>query len=283
MNEITINWHILEKCNYSCSYCFAKYAKSDDKEIHNSKEKITLLLNKVYQYFITKYDGYSIRLNIAGGEPMLSKNLNFIIDTAFKIGFKISLITNASKVTSKFVELNAKYISMFAISIDSISDKSNLNIGRSSKTHTLSISKIFMYLEQLKLLNPNLKIKINTVVNQHNFADYLGDLIDLINPYKWKVLQALSLDKDKVFCSDEQFQEFLNNHQNITTTISKESNDDMKDSYIMLDPHGRFYQNTFGEYIYSDSVLSTDVSDAFKSIQFDLEKFKGRYCNESQL
>jgi radical S-adenosyl methionine domain-containing protein 2 len=280
MNEITINWHILEKCNYSCDYCFAKYAKNDEKEIHNSKEKITLLLNKVYNYFVTRYNGYSIRLNIAGGEPMLSKNLNYIIETAFNIGFKISLITNASKLTSKFVELNAKYISMFAISIDSISDTTNLNIGRSSRTHILSISKIFKHLEQLKLLNPDLKIKINTVVNQHNHKDYLGDLIDLIKPYKWKVLQALSLDKDKIFCSDEQFHEFLNNHNNIVTAISKESNDDMTDSYIMLDPHGRFYQNTFGNYIYSEPILSTDISDAFKSIQFDLEKFKERYRND---
>jgi radical S-adenosyl methionine domain-containing protein 2 len=279
MNEITINWHILERCNYSCDYCFAKYANSDKKEIHNSKESIEFLLEKVYHYFTTKYNGYSIRLNIAGGEPMLSKNLDYIIEVAYRIGFKISLITNASKLTSRFIRTNAKHISMFAISIDSINNKVNIKIGRSFKNNTLSISKIFKHLEELKKMNPLVKIKINTVVNKYNYKNYLGDIIDLINPFKWKVLQALSLT-DEVFCSDEQYKMFLINHQNINTKISQESNNDMRDSYIMLDPYGRFYQNTFGKYNYSKSILDVDIEKAFESIKFDFNKFIQRYSNE---
>ncbi len=33
-DEITINWHIIEKCNYKCKYCFAKYSKMNMAEIH---------------------------------------------------------------------------------------------------------------------------------------------------------------------------------------------------------------------------------------------------------
>ena len=110
MNEITINWHIIQKCNYTCTYCFAKYEKYETKEIHQSKEKIEILLNNIYSYFNKKYDGYTIRLNLAGGEPSLSRNFDFIIKKAYKIGFKVSIITNSSKLTTKFIESNAKYI-----------------------------------------------------------------------------------------------------------------------------------------------------------------------------
>ena len=81
MNEITVNWHIIQKCNYKCNYCFAKYDNYDKKEVHNSKKEIEILLNKIYQAFSNKYKDYNIRLNIAGGEPTLSKNLYFIIQT----------------------------------------------------------------------------------------------------------------------------------------------------------------------------------------------------------
>jgi len=279
MNEITINWHILEKCNYNCNYCFAKYTNDGRKEIHNSKEDIELLLQKLYHYFSEKYHNYSIRLNLAGGEPMLSKNLYYIIESAYKIGFTISLITNASKLTTRFIKTNAQYISMFAISIDSIYKKTNMEIGRSTKNEILNISKIFKHLEELKKINSSIKIKINTVVNRYNYKEYLGDIIDLIHPFKWKVLQALSLT-DEVYCRNEEYHIFLKNHQNITSKISKESNDDMIDSYIMLDPYGRFYQNSFGQYNYSESILNISVDEAFKSIKFDFKKFMKRYTHE---
>lgn len=277
MNEITINWHIIHKCNYSCDYCFAKYEREIKKELHESKNDIEIILNKIYNYFSKEYVGYSIRLNIAGGEPLLSKNLGFIIQKSFEIGFKVSLITNAAKLTRKFIETNAKYISMFAISIDSLNELENSNIGRVSKKQVLKTSKIIQYVEDFRILNPQVKIKINSVVNRHNYKTYLGDFIDLIRPYKWKVFQALSMS-DKVYCSDAQFNIFLNEHKSIKSRIYSESNDDMIGSYIMIDPYGRFYQNSEKHnYDYSLPILKTTIEEAFTSIKFDKEKYDNRY------
>ena len=276
MNEITINWHILEQCNYSCGYCFAKYAQSDIKEIHKSKSEIRLLLEKIYNFFKKKYQNYSLRLNIAGGEPSLSSNFSYIIQTAFSIGFKVSIISNASKLTNEFIEKNAKYISMFAVSIDSLSKLTNIKIGRVSSNDSLNKNALVQKLQSLKKNNNEIKIKINTVVNEYNYSEKIIDFINLINPYKWKVLQALSLT-DKVYCTNNQFETFLKNNHKTSTKIFKESNSDMKDSYIMIDPHGRFYQNTNGSYNYSNSILKLDVKEAFNSINFDLDKFNKRY------
>ena len=281
MNEITINWHIIQQCNYSCTYCFAKYTKDDRKEIHESKEEIKALLVKVYKYFVGKYPKYSIRLNVAGGEPTLSRNLSFIIEEAHRIGFNISMITNASKLTTKFTEVNAKYISMLAISIDSINEDIKRKIGRFSKQEVLEVSQVIKYIENFRKLNPKIKIKINTVVTDANYLTYLGDFIYLIKPYKWKIFQALS-STEEVYCTKEQFDIFVNKHHDLRSQIYIEKNEDMIDSYIMLDPYGRFYQNTYGEYEYSDSVLVSDVETAFQSIKFDLNKFIKRYKNGSK-
>ena len=280
MKEITINWHITEQCNYSCNYCFAKYTPNSKKELHYSKKSIETVLKNIYTYFSKEFKNHIIRLNIAGGEPSLSKNLSFIIQTAYKLGFKVSIITNASKLTKKFIELNAKYLSIFAISVDSLNEITNTQIGRIFRDETLKTSTIIKNIEQFRILNNDIEIKINSVVNSYNFQEYLGDFIDLIEPDKWKIFQALSFGTEN-YCTEKEFEIFLENHKKIKTPVFKESNEDMTDSYIMIDPYGRFYQNTEGHYNYSNSIIDFPIEKAFSQIKFDLSKFKNRYIKTS--
>ncbi len=277
MKEITINWHIIEKCNYGCYYCFAKYSKHEKKEIQHSKKDIEYLLENLYSYFSNKYIRYSIRLNIAGGEPTLAQNLNYIIEKAYLVGFKVSIITNASKLNNKFIEINASYLSMCAISVDSLNEETNIKIGRVANNGFICKNNLIKMLSYLKFLNPLIQLKINTVVNEHNYMENMNNFIDSIHPDKWKILQALSIGDANQYCKNGQYNIFVANNQNKSLKIYKESKDDMKDSYIMIDPYGRFYQNTHLDYEYSESMLIASVEEAFKSIKFDLEKFKKRY------
>ncbi len=277
MKEITINWHIIQKCNYKCYYCFAKYQKSQRKEIHYSKKEIEILLDKIYRTFRKSYKDRHIRLNIAGGEPTLSKNLGFIIETAYRIGFKVSIITNSSVLTTRFIKSNAKYLSMFAISIDSINRNNNVNIGRIHKENSLDLSQVFKNIELIRSFNKNIEIKINTVVNRHNYNEYLGNFISLIKPNKWKIFQALNIGSDEIYCNDVQYKTFLQNHQKLKVSTYSESNDEMTDSYIMIDPHGRFYQNTNGTYSYSKSILNITKDEILECINIDIDKYNERY------
>lgn len=277
MKEITINWHIIQKCNYKCYYCFAKYDNYKKKEVHYSKKEIEILLNKVYAAFKSKYKDSDLRLNIAGGEPTLSKNLDFVIQTAFSIGFRVSIITNSSILTTKFIRENAKYISMLAITIDSLDTEINHKIGRFSKNKSLEFSKIFKNIELLRIINKDLKIKINTVVNKYNYGEYIGDFISLVKPDKWKVFQALSINTNEIHCSKEQYMIFLQNHKNQNLDVFSESNDEMTDSYIMIDPYGRFYQNTNSTYTYSKSILEICTSEITNHVNVNFDKYNNRY------
>nr|WP_275855985.1 viperin family antiviral radical SAM protein [Sulfurimonas sp. MAG313] len=166
MKEITINWHILEACNYSCHYCFAKYQESDRRELHYSKSKINLFLKYVYDFFSKKYD--LVRLNIAGGEPTLSSHLDYIIKKAYGFGFKVSIITNGSCLNDDFILKSVPYLSMFAISVDSLDPEINKKIGRVVKGKTLSPVQLIQSLKEVRDKNKNILIKINTVVNTYN-------------------------------------------------------------------------------------------------------------------
>jgi len=167
---------------------------------------------------------------------------------------------------------------MFAMSVDSLNDETNSNIGRIAKDKTLSTSELLLAIESIKKVNPEVKIKINTVVNKHNFNEYMGDFIATVKPYKWKVFQALSVGTEEEFCSQDEYETFLEKHKNSVGKINKESNDDMRESYIMIDPYGRFYQNGGRAYEYSKSLLVSTVKDAFNAIHFDKTKYEARYA-----
>jgi radical S-adenosyl methionine domain-containing protein 2 len=59
--------------------------------------------------------------------------------------------------------------------------------------------------------------------------------------------------------------------------IFSETNEEMIESYIMVDPYGRFYQNSGAIYQYSKSILELESNEIINHVNFDLKKYKNRY------
>ncbi len=283
--ELTINWHMLETCNYECGFCFAKYGKDDSTVYHKNIVKTEEMLNILWEYFhnnIMQTHGFkNLRLNFAGGEPtLLGNKLLNIIDIAKKIGFKTSIITNASKLGNQVFSTKLyNRLDMLGISIDSANDVTNRKIGRIDKhDKILSLQEITSYIQQARTINPNMKIKINTVVNEVNKNENFANIIKKIEPVKWKIFRVLPQIADFLMISDADFKAFLERHHAHQEIITSEDNDEMKNSYIMIDPKGRFYQNTkIKGHDYSQPILDVGCAEAFQQISFDLEKFIARY------
>lgn len=285
-NNIVINWHITQRCNFACKHCFvAKHKKCDSAVIANSLPQSKKLLQRIYRAFSQRYS--SIRLNLAGGEPLLVSNLDILIKEAKSIGFDISIISNASLLAGlddsiafdyqRWIEQNAGYLSWFGMSIDSLNEATNIKIGRCLRTqNVLKESDIFKITHLLREQNKKLKLKINTVVTAHNYDEYLGDFIRFVQPNKWKILQALSIDTPKVFCDDKQFKVFLDRHKGFKNVVV-ESKNQMINSYIMIDSFGRFYQNANLCYSYSPCVLEMSSDKILDYACFDENKFQSRY------
>lgn len=288
--ELVINWHVTEVCNYSCQYCYAKWEKQGTELIQDN-EKTRQLLERVYQYF-NEYkaaNGFaydSIRLNLAGGEPLLypGKVLR-IIKQAHQIGFKTSIITNGSRLDEPLMRALAPYLSVLGISLDSLKMKPNQEIGRADRHgRVINIGKLVEAIKLGRQLNPSLLLKINTVVNSINWRDDMNPSIFHFSPDKWKIFRMLPTVTDALSTSADEFDAFVERHRSLEKVIQVENNADMTESYIMIDPHGRFFQNADGKkgYQYSQPILEVGADAAFSQVTWLSNKFCTRYSHEQR-
>jgi radical S-adenosyl methionine domain-containing protein 2 len=277
VDELVVNYHITARCNYSCQHCYANWASNNTQEIHRDMTKVKRLLNEIYPFF--SQQSKTLRLNLAGGEPLLCKNIGKIIELAHAIGFRVSLISNGSALTHKFILNNAKQLAMVGLSIDSLQPARLKKIGRLTRNGQYLSPKTFREkVSRLREVNDQLQIKFNTVVCQFNYDEYFGDFIDSVRPDKWKIFRVLPFAQPETAISDDEFSLFLNNHRDIVTPHYIENNDDMIESYIMVDPIGRFYQNsTDGHYTYSQPITEVGAENAFNQINFSPTKYSNRY------
>lgn len=288
LDELVINWHITEACNYNCEYCFAKWGKPN--ELHRSLESIEKLLDELASYFIEgnssfkKTLGYeSVRLNIAGGEPMmLGSTFSIVLMLAKQKGFQTSIITNGSYLLSEKFHIPNNTLDMVGISFDSQNHDVRQRIGRSDrKGNSLNSVELKAALSNLIKTQKGIKTKINTVVNQYNWKEDFSCLITDLNPDKWKVLQVMPYGDHELLISENQFNSFVERHRRKGLPIFAESNAAMTESYIMIDPKGRFYQNAKcgSGYSYSDSINDIGAEKALKQINFNYAVFTARYLS----
>ncbi|MFA0237891.1 viperin family antiviral radical SAM protein [Vibrio sp. 10N.222.55.C7] len=284
--ELVINWHLTEVCNYGCTYCFAKWGRPN--ELHRSEQEVAKLLDKLANYFIKGTPtlkeelGYeSVRLNFAGGEPMmLGDTFITALMLAKQKGFSTSTITNGHYLSYDKLALPKGILDMIGISFDSQSLNTRRKIGRKDrKGNSLSSDDLKQALARLTQSQEGIKTKINTVVNSLNFEEDFSELIAELKPYKWKILHVMPYGDDELLVSKAQFNSFLERHSGLGLPVFAESNSTMTESYLMIDPQGRFYQNSANKsgYKYSENINLCGVESALAQIQFNPRTFASRY------
>ena len=82
--------------------------------------------------------------------------------------------------------------------------------------------------------------------------------------------------------SSVDYKKFIDRHFLLSDILSAENNEDMTESYIMIDPIGRFFQNNENTtspsiYTYSQPITKIGVAKAFSQIPFNTNKFVSRY------
>lgn len=288
IDELVVNWHVLEACNYRCRYCYAHWEKEDKYEIWRS-DQWGPFLEALWAFFdpsntdnpLRKLMTWNtVRLSLAGGEPtLLGTRLIDIARKAHGLGFKVSLISNGSGLTSYTLVELVPFLSVLGLSVDSEDPKTNEAIGRTERGVSLPASKIKSIVANTREINPSITIKINTVVNDMNVNLDFHSFIESVRPDRWKVMRMLPITTHDLAISDDEYQAFLKRHTSLKHLMNQEGNESMRQSYIMLDPLGRFFQNTPGDsqYLYSGKILQVGADVAFQQIPFSPSKFASRY------
>lgn len=276
----SVNFHLWEPCNMRCKFCFATF--QDVKQVilpkgHVPKSEAIEIIREIAGFGFKK-------ITFAGGEPMLCPWLPELIKEAKDLGLITMLVSNGSRLTNSFLNDNKDYLDWITLSIDSLCEITNLSSGRAISGK--KVLKKEYYEDRIKKIHQHgYRLKINTVVNKLNFDENMVDFIKRSRPKRWKVLQVLPIknqnDRDikKFMISNNEFQYFLKTHHEIQTQIS-ECNDEIKGSYVMIDPAGRFFDNSEGKHNYSDPVLAVGVDNAYNQVNYSLKKFidrKGLY------
>lgn len=289
VSELVINWHFTEACNYKCRYCYAKW-NGHEKELLHDWERTKKLLDELASFFDPEnttnplrqsLTWSGIRLNLAGGEPLLYSNAALrTLAYARSAGLNTSIITNGSRLTSELVAQLAPLVSMIGISIDSADARANKAIGRVDGRDVLMDTHALPALLNLtREINPELKIKINTVVNVLNAHEDLGNTLAALSPNRWKVFRMLPVVTDDLAVTSEDFDAFIARHERHINVMCVEDNDDMSESYLMIDPLGRFFQNTKGQqgYSYSRPIDLIGARRSFRDWRFSVNSFASRY------
>lgn len=291
--ELVVNWHITEACNYRCRYCYAHWDGSGRNLVHNILTS-TQMLEDIWQYFdpanvanpLRRHmDWKGVRLNLAGGEPLLyPERVSEIVRVARDIGFQTSLITNGSLLSPAVTRALAPHLSLLGVSMDSANVSTNRLIGRQDRQgNLLMIEQLEESFLEAKQLNPGLPIKLNTVVNSLNCHEELSDTVRRLAPHRWKVLRMLPVVTSELSISDYDFQRFVARHRHLGPMLCVEDNSKMVESYVMIDPLGRFFQNVLGQsiYRYSRPILEVGVEQAFDTVGLDPAKFCARYLGNA--
>ncbi len=261
--EFVINWHITESCNYACHFCFSHWENRNRADLVKSQSESFELIEQLKSAFdqdlSPKWGFDSLRINFAGGEPLLyAEQLTALASYCQSLGINTSLITNGAYLLEKSFSL--EHFNMIGISIDSLDADTNLEIGRHNrKKSLLDVSALQAYLTQQKEIYPQLDIKVNTVVNSANKTEDMSAFITAVAPSKWKIFKMLPVLTDELSISDQDFQQYLIRHNALREVIVSEDNSEMTASYLMIDPVGRFYSNARAlesqQYQYSSPIL----------------------------
>lgn len=264
-----VNFHFVDYCNYSCCYCFVK---KDNRIASLSRCKI--IVDNIAEYFSSIH--VRGRINLVGGEVFMCTYLQQIIDYINARGIDVSIVTNGSFLTNDFVEKNNKKISSIGISVDSLNYDTNIKIGRCQKNKTISKIELIDLCNIIK--KSGIKLKINHCISKFNCNEDISQFITDVQPDRFKIFQMSIVEGINERCKNmqvarEEFELCCEKYKSLHAVIEKE--EEMKESYLMIDSIGDFYIDR------SDAPLGNAVTESFtemmKKAKLDDTSFKKRY------
>ncbi|XP_056152034.1 S-adenosylmethionine-dependent nucleotide dehydratase RSAD2 [Lampris incognitus] len=273
----SVNYHFTRKCNYRCGFCF-----------HTAKTSFVLPIEEAKMGLKLLKDAGMEKVNFSGGEPFLHDRGDFLgqLVQYCKQDLQlpsVSIVSNGSMIREKWFQKYGEHLDILAISCDSFDEETNQLIGRAQgrKSHLDNLHKVRRWCQQYKVA-----FKINSVINTFNVDEDMRENITQLNPVRWKVFQCLLIDgenagedalreAERFVISDKLFHTFLGRHSGISCLVP-ESNQKMRDSYLILDEYMRFLDCREGRKDPSKSILDVGVKEAIRFSGFDERMFLKR-------
>jgi len=249
---IGVCWPITSRCNYDCPFCYAdKFTK--ELELKERLKIIDILADNGIKF-----------INFTGGEPMLVKHFDRMIIHAKNRGIFTDICTNASLITSDFVEAVKYHLDQISFPIDGSTDDIQRKV-RGRKNH------LYFFKKAIDLISPTkIKLKINTLVCKANKDDLNAIyqiLLTIPRIRRWKLIRYYPVNRfDKRYVlSSFQFRRITNKILQITSPfeiVPKYQADGYQSSFIIINPNG----NVLVTHKNNRHSLGNVLTDDFKHI-----------------
>lgn len=271
---LSVNFHLLQPCNMRCRFCYATFR---DVTGQLDRTRAVALIRKLA-------DAGFQKITFAGGEPTLCKWLPDLVRAAKTAGMTTMLVTNGSRLhRADWVFHPDRPLDWVALSIDSASEDTHLSLGRAERGRTISRARYIRLARRLR--EAGIRLKVNTVVTSLTASEDMSEFIRALSPERWKVLRVLPVGGqndgkvEPLVVTQAQFEGFGKRHAHLANhgiTVVNEDHEDIIAGYAMIDPIGRFFDDTKGHHTYSRPILDVGVHTAFAEVTFSNERFVRR-------
>ena len=282
----SINYHLWEPCNMRCRFCFATFQdvkrEMDLPKDHLPKEDCVSVIDRIAEFGFAK-------INFAGGEPTLCPWLPDLIARAKAHRMTTTIVTNGSRITDEWLDALKGNLDWVGLSIDTVDPEKLVRLGR-AVSGKIPLNEAG-YLERIRVIKQRgIRLKINTVVTSVTWQEDFIPFIRLAKPERWKLLQVLTVKgQNDATIADftvtaEEFEAYVHRNRSVEDEgirVVPENNAAMTESYVMIDPAGRFFDNAQGFHRYSAPILEVGVPAALQQVSIDTERFRqrgGRYA-----
>ena len=275
----SVNFHLWKPCNMKCRFCFATFQDVGQGVLpkgHLSREGCLALVEALAKAGFDK-------INFAGGEPTLCPWLPDLIRRAKEMSLTTSIVTNGSRITPDWLNRVGNSLDWTAVSIDTVDREKLESSGRTTRNGPLSEDEYLGVIDLLK--DRSIRLKINTVVSRSNCEEDLTGFIAKALPERWKLLQVLPVSGqndgliDDQLVTPDEFAAYVARNlgvEDIGVVVVPEDNGLMTGSYVMVDPAGRFFDNTAGAHAYSQPINEVGVDAALQEVSVDVGRFLSR-------
>lgn len=274
----SVNYHLWQPCNMSCRGCFARFddVRADVLPRGHLPRDASLAL-------ATTLGSRFSKVTFAGGEPTLAPWLPDLVSAAKHAGTTTMLVTNASRLDRAYLARLSGTLDWLTMSIDSAIPDVQAALGRMTRRGPIPPERYIELAEEARRLG--IRVKVNTVVGTLNAGEDMSEFILALDPERWKVLQVLPVagqndgEVEPLLIDAGTFGRFVARHAGLELAgipVVPEDNEAMTGSYAMIDPAGRFFDNTAGRHTYSRPILDAGLDEAWADIRFHLDRFSAR-------
>lgn len=174
---------LTERCNLRCTYCMPEEGiQLRDRNEFMTGEELLLIAEKFVELGVKK-------IRLTGGEPLIKKNIEQIINGLSNLGVELAITTNAVLLDRYIDLLWNNGVRNINISLDSLKEERFNNISRRS------------YFDKIKhnielAINHGFNVKINVVLMRDINDDEIIDFVEWsrIDPIQVRFIEFMPFD-----------------------------------------------------------------------------------------